>query len=138
MTIYYQKAYKEICKIHPDLIISERDYDVINQKLVKRFGKEKLAFHIHTHILEKEDLNKYFGSLISVSNFISKDWSNFLGKDSQMKYLVLPNCINEDRFTKKITAIERTEIRNQFGFKDDDIVSVFCGRVCKEKGVQRF
>ena len=47
MTIYYQKAYKEICKINPDLIISERDYDVINQKLVKRFGKEKLAVSLN-------------------------------------------------------------------------------------------
>lgn len=134
---YYNKAFKEVKKINPDLIIFERDYDVITKRFVKEFGKEKLSFHIHTQILDqdKENLNKYFGSIITVSKFISEDYKKFLGDSSKLKHYVLLNCVNEERFNKRITSEERENIRNRFGFSKDDFVVVFCGRLCEDKGI---
>ena len=135
--IYYNKAYNEIVKINPDLIIMERDYDVITKKLIKKFGKEKLSFHIHTQILNKEKIDDYFDSIITVSNFISEDWKNYLSKSSKMKHFVLPNCVNEDRFIKQISEDERKSLRAKFEFLDDDFVSIFCGRICEDKGIDK-
>lgn len=134
---YYNKAYKVVKNINPDLIIFERDYDVITKRFVKEFGKEKLSFHIHTQILDedKEDLNKYFGSIITVSKFISEDYKKFLGDNSKLRHFVLPNCVNEERFNKRITEREREELRQSFGFSKDDFVVVFCGRLCEDKGI---
>ena len=133
----YNKAYKVVKNINPDLIIFERDYDVITKRFVKEFGKEKLSFHIHTQILDedKEDLNKYFGSIITVSKFISEDYKKFLGENSVLKHYVLLNCVNEERFNKRITSEERENIRNRFGFSKNDFVVVFCGRLCEDKGI---
>ena len=134
---YYNRAFKCVKEINPDFIIFERDYDVIIKKFVKTFGKEKLSFHIHTQILDedKEDLNKYFGSIITVSKFISEDYKKFLGENSVLKHYVLLNCVNEERFNKRITSEERENIRNRFGFSKDDFVVVFCGRLCEDKGI---
>lgn len=138
--IYYLKAFKEIQKINPDLIICEREFDVNIEKLAKTFGRDKLSFHIHIQILDKMHLEKYFGSLISVSNFISEDWKAYLEENNNkpdMKYLVLPNCVNEDRFLKQISSQERKKLRTSFGFSDDDFVCVFCGRISEIKGIDK-
>ncbi len=135
--LYYNKAYKAIKSINPDHIIFERDYDVITEKFTKNYGKDKLSFHIHTQILNKEPIDKYFGSLISVSNFISDDWKSFLGNKPEMKYYVSMNCVNEDRFNKTISHEERVKLREQYGFKNDDFIVVLCGRICEDKGTDK-
>ena len=50
--------------------------------------------------------------------------------------MVLPNCINQERFTKEVSQDERTKIRERFNFTDNDFVIIFCGRIAKEKGVK--
>ncbi len=132
---YYSDAFNEIKKIKPDYIIFERDYDVITKNFTKYFGKNKMAFHVHTQILDKKRIDNYFSSLISVSNFISNDWHEFLGE--KINYEVLSNCVNEERFTKSVSPKERDEIRSKYGFSEDDFVVVLCGRICEDKGTDK-
>lgn len=134
--LYYQKCFKTIKEINPDHIVFERDYDSDTKKYAKYFGKDKLSFHIHTQILNKEDLSDKFGSLISVSNFISDDWKNFL-KNKDMNYYVLPNCVDEKRFTKTISKKERDLLRANYGLTKNDFAVIFCGRICEDKGIDK-
>ena len=135
-TIYYKKAFKLIKTINPDLVIFERDYFADMNKYVKVFGKDKLAFHVHTQILDKEDISSKFGSLVTVSGFIAEDWKQYLN-GATMNYHVLPNCVNEDRFNKVITKSQREDLRTGFGFSKEDFVVLFCGRIHKDKGVDK-
>lgn len=135
-TIYYKKAFNLIKKLNPDQIIFERDYFADMNKYAKTFGKEKLSFHVHTQVLDKENISEKFGSIITVSKFIADDWKDYLN-GKPMNYHVLPNCVNEDRFNKKLSSKERNEIRTNLGFDKNDFVVLFCGRIHKDKGIDK-
>lgn len=138
---YDRHALKTVKKLNPDLIIFEGSFECGDGRYAKTFDINKLALHIHYQYGDssKFDLKNYFSSTISVSNFISEDWEKYMQNNypnSKVNYLVLPNCINQDRFTKEISPDERTQIREKFNFKPDDFVIIFCGRIAKEKGVK--
>ncbi len=133
-TDYHNQALKEIKKIDPDIIIFEGQVDANIPKYQKRFGKSKLYLHLHIQDLEKVAMDQNVAGIISVSNFINKDYESFVNKP--MNNYVLLNSVDEDRFNKSITQNERTEIRKKFGFNADDFVVVFCGRIASEKGVK--
>lgn len=135
---YCKKSYKAIEKIEPDLIIFEGSYDIIAGQFAKKYGKDKVWFHAHMQETQKkENLNDYFGTIISVSNFISNDYKDFLKDNKNMNYKVLQNCVDEERFNKTITTDERNQIRQNFGFKNDDFISIYCGRICENKGADK-
>lgn len=135
---YCKKSFKAINKINPDLIIFEGSYDIVARDLAKKYGKDKVLFHAHMQEPNKNlNILEYFGTIISVSNFISNDYKNFLPNDSTINYKVLPNCVNEDRFNKKITINERIQIRKTYGFNDDSFVALYCGRIYENKGADK-
>ena len=114
----------------------ERDYFSDTKKYAKLFGKDKLSFHVHTQVLDKENFSDRFGSLITVSGFIAEDWKEYLN-GAPMDYHVLPNCVNENRFNKMISPSEREKIREDFGFSKNDFIVLFCGRINKDKGIDK-
>lgn len=132
---YYREVFKKVKKLNPDAIIFEGYFDPTIKKFKKTFGKQKLSFHVHIQIPDKERIDKYFSNLISVSQFISDDWKNYLGSDAKINYLVLKNCVDEERFNKPISQDERNTLRNNFGYKKDDFVILYCGRIRESKGV---
>ncbi len=98
---------------------------------------ENISFHIHYQETVKSRIGEDYSTLISVSEFISKDWEKYFQQQGKNKnFFVLPNCVDEERFNKKISLKERAEIRNKVGFKEDDFVIIFCGRIAKEKGIK--
>ena len=133
---YHNKALKVCKKINPDIIIFESLIDSNIYKYQKIFGKEKLYLHLHYQHLNKLELNKYVAGTISVSDFIKKDYEKYLSDYSKMHNYVLKNCVNENRFNKLISATERKSIRESFGFKDNDFVVIYCGRINEVKGVK--
>ena len=57
-------------------------------------------------------------------------------EDKDVKAYTVYNCVNEDKFKKRITPEERERIRGEFGFKRDDTILLFCGRIIEVKGVR--
>ena len=133
---YHNKALKECKKINPDIIIFESLIDSNIYKYQKIFGKEKLYLHLHYQHIKKLELDKYVAGTISVSDFIKKDYEKYLRDYSKMHNFVLKNCVNENRFNQRISATERKSIRDSFGFKDNDFVVIYCGRIVESKGVK--
>lgn len=135
---YCKKSYKAIEQIEPDLIIFEGSYDIIAGQLAEKYGKDKVWFHAHMQeTRKKQNLNDYFGTIISASNFISNDYKSFLSTNTEMKYAILPTCVNEERFNKELSKSEREDVRKSFGFSEDDFVSIYCGRIYENKGADK-
>ena len=134
-TLYYHKAYLYLKKINPDYIIAEGGNYSDFKKISEYFGKEKVYLHIHHHLLPNKDLDNIFDNTISVSDFISKEWSNN-STNANLQCYTIYNCIDEEKFNKPITREERNQIREKLGLYPDDFVAVFCGRIVEVKGVK--
>lgn len=150
---FYNKAYKALKRDKNDFILFEGDYPLNIQKYIKKFGKEKLGFHIHCQfVAEKHGADKYtqkfvtspktgiqnFGKVLCVSHFIKKDWEDIYAKygyDKSNLYYYR-NAVDETRFTKEISQQERAEIRASLGFSEQDFVCTFCGRISAIKGIK--
>lgn len=134
---YHKKVFKQVKKLNPDLIIFENNLDSYVKKYIKHFGKEKLYFHCHIQDIPQYRIDKYVAGVIGVSNFITTDYEEFVGKDKKMNNYVVLNCVNEDKFLKHVSQKEKNEIRENLGFKKDDFVVIYCGRIIEKKGVDK-
>ncbi|MBV4417259.1 glycosyltransferase family 4 protein [Clostridium tyrobutyricum] len=134
-TLYYYRTYLYLKKVNPDYIIAEGGNYSDFKKISKYFGKEKVYLHIHHHLLPNRSLDNIFDNTISVSDFISKEWSNNSINVNLKSYIVY-NCIDEEKFNKPISAEEINRIRQKLGIHSDDFVVIFCGRIIEVKGVK--
>lgn len=129
---YYKKIMHKINEEN-SIIIFEGSY-VEDAKIFKnKFGKDNIYLHIHSQINEKIDISLNFGHLISVSKFIENDWKSYL-KNNKIQYHTLYNSINQNKFLIKREE-NMIELKRELGFKEDDFIVVFCGRIVPEKGV---
>ena len=118
-----------------DLVIVENNAMLVNP-LAKIF-KNKIILHLHNDNVNcyvKDGLKTYHNckTIYTVSEYI-KDRVETLGKENKVK--VLMNGINQEQFHKSVNSITRETIRNKFGISKDDVVFIFSGRVCDDKGV---
>ena len=67
---------------------------------------------------------------IAVSDFVKNDFEKHLGFKN---VVVLHNCIDDSRF-KKLGVRERTEKRQEIGFKDGDVILLNVARLHPQKG----
>lgn len=124
-----------IKKINPDHIIFEGSFNSTVRKLRKIYGKDKLSLHIHHQMKPKYKIDKYFGNMISCSEFIKKDWQDSKKLADNFNYLILNNVLTSTNFKNKVSIEEKTALRKKLGIKDKDFVVVFCGRLIEVKGV---
>lgn len=138
--IYDRKFYKALKDNPVDKLIFENDYPFgIICKIEKLIGRENMYFHFHYDFKKSKKVVNYIGNLISVSQFISNQWENFIDENRISKKVnpyVLMNCVRDEKFSKRIDENVRKEIRQKLGFSDEDFVVIFCGRILKIKGVK--
>lgn len=133
---YDKRVLKEVKKINNPKIIFEGNCPRnLLSKYAGIWGRENLYLHFHSRFNKKNGLKPYIRNFISISDYITNDWVSEVGDDN-IKIYTLRNCVDEQRFNKRISKDERFAIRNRLGFSDDDIVVVFCGRIIPEKGVK--
>lgn len=99
---------------------------------LKYFSKDKMILHFH-HV-GKSDINtdNTYSNFIGVSDFVV----NAFKKSSSIKNCyTVKNGIDLSKFKKNIAVKEKTEIRKRLGFREDDFIVMYCGRLVKEKGV---
>lgn len=122
-------------EINPDFIIYEGSFNAAARKLVKIFGKNKLYLHVHHQITLKKRIDKFFGNMICVSEFIKKDWEQSKKLKGNFNYIVLNNVLTSKNFTEKVSEEQKTVLREKYNIKKDDFVLIYCGRLVKVKGI---
>ncbi|MDQ7815052.1 MAG: glycosyltransferase family 4 protein [Patescibacteria group bacterium] len=89
----------------------------------KRVGK--LGF-LHRKIFQRAD------AVHAISRFLA-DWATKMGFKGKPE--VVPNGVDIAKFTRSISPDKRTELREGFGFTEDDVVLVTASRLSLKNGV---
>jgi spore coat protein SA len=132
---YYRKVFRYL-QGHPvDAIVAEGGLYHELRRFSEEFGKERLYLHVHHHLLCEPYIDGIYGGIIGISRFATGEWMRTT-KDKNVRAFTVYNCVNEDKFTRKITPEERTEIRRQYGFSEEDFVVLYCGRILEVKGAR--
>ena len=132
---YYRRVFSYL-KEHPvDAIVAEGGLYHQMRRFSETFGKEKIYLHIHHHLLCEPYIDHIYGGVIGISEFATKEWMRTT-KDTSIQAHTVYNCVNEEKFNKKITEQERKELRGKFGFTEEDVVVMYCGRILEVKGVK--
>lgn len=120
--------------------IQKKDFDIILMEnrpayalKIKKISNAKLVYHLHNEKLDKrvpkfQEIYDAADGILTVSNYIKKcvQTINPLDQKTQTIY----NGINLAAFRKNVT-IDRTAL----GFRNDDFVLIFSGRINREKGI---
>lgn len=128
---YLHKAMKDIQKKDFDIILMENRPAYALK--IKKISNAKLVYHLHNEKLDKrvpkfQEIYDAADGILTVSNYIKKcvQTINPLDQKTQTIY----NGINLAAFRKNVT-IDRTAL----GFRNDDFVLIFSGRINREKGI---
>lgn len=132
---YYRRVFAYL-KEHPvDAIVAEGGLYHEFHRFAEEFGKEKIYLHIHHHLLCEPYIDHLYGGVIGISEFATKEWMRTT-EDKTVRPYTVYNCVNEDKFTKRITNEERAALRAEFGFTPEDTVVMYCGRILEVKGAK--
>lgn len=128
---YLHEAMKDIQKKDFDIILMENRPAYALK--IKKISNAKLVYHLHNEKLDKrvpkfQEIYDAVDGILTVSNYIKKcvQTINPLDQKTQTIY----NGINLAAFRKNVT-IDRTAL----GFRNDDFVLIFSGRINREKGI---
>ena len=129
---YFERAYRQLRRQHYDCIILENRPGYA-KKLAAR-GQKGIVLHLHNDLLNSnvpyhEILKDSFSGILTVSDFIRNRVSTLVPSD---KITTVHNGINLRHFSPKSqSSIHRTDL----GFKADDFILVYSGRINKDKGI---
>jgi len=132
---YYRRVFQYLKEHSVDAIVAEGGLYHEFRRFAEEFGKEKIYLHIHHHLLCEPYIDHLYGGVIGISDFATKEWIRTT-KDHSVRAYTVYNCVNEEKFNKKISVQEREALRKQFGFAPEDIVVMYCGRILEVKGVK--
>lgn len=139
ISYYYKKIFKIIQKEKKfDYIIAEGTEDKCFRYLLNKteYKKEQLIAHIHYHRLAEKELDDVFGKIIVISKFVKKEWLRTSENKKDKDIKILMNGIDLSKFDISVSDEVREQIRNTYGFRKDDFIVIYCGRIIKEKGVK--
>lgn len=124
-----------------DKVIIEGDASLI-LPISKKVNKEKLYFHIHHNPLSTNhaQFRKEISSVkkvITVSDFISKGINKCMSQEKEsVQAVVLRNCTDIKKFNVNNYKQERTQLRDRYNIKDNELVIMFTGRPVPQKGIK--
>lgn len=102
----------------------------------KRY-RNRYIYHLHNIIGSTFGCKKLIcqsKKIIGVSDFVNLTIKKKFPEIDNKKFSVLYNTIDIEKIQKQKES--REGIRRKFGFLDSDIVVVFVGRLCKDKGIR--
>jgi len=128
---FFYEALNDIAKKEYDIIILENrpGYAIP----VSKVSKAKIIIHLHNDLLNKDSKNalkicKVCDKVITVSDYIKRRVETI---GSNISIVTVHNGIDLERFYQA-TPIDRKTL----GFKNDDFIVVYSGRINPEKGVK--
>ena len=140
---YLNKVSKDLKKNEYDKILLENHATLfLSLKWRKNYKKYegRYYYHLHNEITNDfgcADIIKQSKKIICVSNYIVEQTKKRLELDNnQEKFDVLKNCIDENKFTNKISKNKINELRNKYNINKKDKILLFTGRLTREKGIR--
>ena len=137
------KVSKDLKKNEYDKILLENHATLfLSLKWRKNYKKYegRYYYHLHNEITNDfgcADIIKQSKKIICVSNYIVEQTKKRLELDNnQEKFDVLKNCIDENKFTNKISKNKINELRNKYNINKKDKILLFTGRLTREKGIR--
>lgn len=140
--------FKFVAEILKDIEFSNRDYDLVivenNASLVpplaKKF-KNKVILHLHNDnvnntIQDGIEIYNDCRRIFTVSDYIKNRCLTCKKEKNENKVVTLFNGINREKFIKFKIEENKSKDRKKYGIKDNDLVFMFSGRVCDDKGVK--
>lgn len=143
VTKKYIPAFPRIINVKRWLECNENKFDVIVYEdgltymlpyLFKKIDRKKVISHLHWLGDPNKNSNKYFSTLMPVSEYVAHTWENKC-VEPEVKVKVVKNGVYLDRFQKKISQDEKNRIRQSLGIDNDTLVILYIGRIVQEKGV---
>lgn len=133
---YYEYAICKRIDVNKfDLFIIEggdlKKYKYLSSKL----GKNKMVAHLHGNNTSNKELDDIYGSVISISEFVKKNWDNTSKISNDNSYVVF-NGIDISNFNKYVNISDIINIKRELKIDKDDFVVLFCGRINKDKGIK--
>lgn len=132
-----QRHYNEIAGLFQkekfDLIIAEGGDTQAIIDIAKGYCRDQFANHIHIHYLPPENIVKNYGHVIGVSEFVTKAYIEVC--KTPVKAHVLKNAIDVERFSRKVSEEQKSQIRKKLGLSEKDFVILYVGRIMEIKGV---
>lgn len=136
---WYLAAARRIRTSRPDVLVAEGG-NLAEAARIRRktgLGRQNLFAHLHMQTAPTPFLQRQYGGAIGISRFVLERWQPAEGLPCA-KHLVY-NCVDLGLFAPAPAGeVEsRSALRAQLGFAEGDFVTLFCGRICPEKGVHR-
>ena len=137
---YLRQVSKEINKNdYKEILLENHPTQYLALKWKKNYLKYAGRYSYHCHnefqgLYGCEEIILNTKQFICVSDYIKNTLSEYL-KIEKTRFVVLRNCIDENKFNLIINDDERNKIRKKYGFGPNDFVFLFTGRVVPEKGV---
>lgn len=151
--LFNGKLIDEIIKWRPDIIHSQTEFSTMID--AKRIASKLEIPQVHTYHTMYEDYLGYFlgGKIIKKStaakltSLLLNTFDEVIAPTKKVEYALLsygvksdiaivPTGIDISKFNKTITYQERTEIRQKYGFSNEDKILLYLGRIAKEKNIE--
>lgn len=134
---YFNNILKLTKQHNLDLIIDENSYVKEIKYFTDYYGRTKISTHIHCAVNPKQrGIDDLYGSIIGVSQFTVNNWIG----NSDYKNIIektVYSGIDEEVFRKSLGQSEKIELRKKYGIDENDFVVIYCGRINKDKGVDK-
>lgn len=95
----------------------------------------KYTYHLHNIITSSfgcKNIILNSRQVVGISSYINKSFREVFPQYSPEKMVVVKNCINSE----KIKSSSDIDVRKKYGIKKNDILFIFVGRLCEEKGIK--
>lgn len=132
---WYDEVKKLVKRENPDLVICEGGDPTDLCAISRVVGKERCLLHLHGPTTGSPELDRPYGGVISLSDFVLQDFLRTSSIPAE-KCRLLPNCIDLEQFVPA-PAEEAAALRSRLGYREDDFVVLFCGRIAEEKGIHK-
>lgn len=139
--IPYNRALIKQFEDNYDVVLVENNMQVF-EDIYNHFTniRNKMVYHMHNDIdgtTKPECLCKFISDkarkIIFVSNYLKKHFEIVAPNN---KGYILDNCIDFDIFDKDNTDNNIvTSLKNEYKINENEIVFMYTGRICKEKGI---
>ena len=140
--IYFlRKVSKFLKKNDYDRVLLENHSTLfLSLKFRKNYKKYKGKYYYHLHnevtamygckkIMEKTE------KILCVSNYIKSHIIEKLNVNAE-RVIKLENCIDTNKFNRKMAAEEKNNLKNKYSIKCEDQILLFTGRFTREKGIK--
>lgn len=119
-----------------DLFIYEDGLTYMIPYLFKGISRRKVISHLHWVGDPDKNTNKYFATLLPVSNFVGNVWKKKTEKQMSVRTITVKNGIDINSFNREISDEEKKKILCKLGIESDEFVVIYIGRIVPEKGVK--